>query len=204
MTPNGASASLTALGRTPTAPSRRPRPCLCCRSACDGLACVVTPPRRAGYHCASAFWVDPDRHDHLKPVARESIAAAARARGLGGIDAPVSGGDVGARDAKLSIMIGGDESDVEGVMPIPKLMGTDIRRQGGPGAGQHTKLANQIVIAGTMLGVAEGLAYARRVGLDPHAVLASIRHRAAGCFLLNMSGPRNDQSRFCRGIFRRA
>ena len=83
------------------------------------------------------------------------------------IDAPVSGGDVGAREAKLSIMIGGAEFDVAAVMPILQLMGTNIRRQGGPGAGQHTKLANQIVIAGTMLGVAEGLAYAGRVKLDP-------------------------------------
>jgi NAD binding domain of 6-phosphogluconate dehydrogenase/NAD-binding of NADP-dependent 3-hydroxyisobutyrate dehydrogenase len=106
------------------------------------------------------------------PSLAKRIAAAARAKGLGAIDAPVSGGDIGARDAKLSIMIGGEETDFAAVMPILQLMGTNIRRQGGPGAGRHTKLANQIVIAGTMLGVAEGLAYAGRVGLDPHAVLA--------------------------------
>ena len=138
------------------------------------------------------------------PSLAKRIAAAARARGLSAIDAPVSGGDVGARDAKLSIMIGGEEADVAAVMPILRLMGANIRRQGGPGAGQHTKLANQIVIAGTMLGVAEGLAYAGRVGLDAHGVLASIGTGAAGSFLLNMLGPRMVEPRFRRGLLRRA
>jgi 3-hydroxyisobutyrate dehydrogenase len=135
------------------------------------------------------------------PSLAERIAAAARSRGLGAIDAPVSGGDVGAREAKLSIMIGGAESDVAAVMPILQLMGTNIRRQGGPGAGQHTKLANQIVIAGTMLGVAEGLAYAARVKLDPHAVLSSIGTGAAGGFLLNTLGPRMVNRDFAAGFF---
>lgn len=135
------------------------------------------------------------------PSLAKRIAAAARARGLGAIDAPVSGGDIGARDAKLSIMIGGEEADIKAIMPILQLMGTNIRRQGGPGAGQHAKLANQIVIAGTMLGVAEGLAYAGRVGLDPHAVLASIGTGAASSFLLNMLGPRMINRDFAAGFF---
>jgi 3-hydroxyisobutyrate dehydrogenase len=135
------------------------------------------------------------------PSLAKRIAAAARSRGLGAIDAPVSGGDVGAREAKLSIMIGGAESDVTAVMPILQLMGTNIRRQGGPGAGQHTKLANQIVIAGTMLGVAEGLAYAGRVKLDAHAVLSSIGAGAAGGFLLNALGPRMVNRDFAAGFF---
>jgi 3-hydroxyisobutyrate dehydrogenase len=135
------------------------------------------------------------------PSLAKRIAAAARSRELGAIDAPVSGGDVGAREAKLSIMIGGAESDVAAVMPILQLMGTNIRRQGGPGAGQHTKLANQIVIAGTMLGVAEGLAYAARVKLDPHAVLSSIGTGAAGGFLLNMLGSRMVNRDFAAGFF---
>lgn len=129
------------------------------------------------------------------------IAAAAGARGIDAIDAPVSGGDVGARDAKLSIMVGGSESAFEAVMPILQLMGANIRRQGGPGAGQHTKLANQIVIAGTMLGVAEGLAYAARAGLDPHKVLASIGTGAAGGFLLNNLGPKMIDRDFAPGFF---
>ena len=144
---------------------------------------------------------DPDRHDHLEPVAREAHCRRGAGEGLGAIDAPVSGGDIGARDAKLSIMIGGEEADVAAVMPILQLLGTNIRRQGGPGAGQHTKLANQIVIAGTMLGVAEGLAYAGRVGLDANAVLASIGTGAAGSFLLNMLGPRMVKRDFAAGFF---
>jgi 3-hydroxyisobutyrate dehydrogenase len=135
------------------------------------------------------------------PALAKRIAAAARTRGLGAIDAPVSGGEIGARDTRLSIMIGGEEADVAAAMPILQLMGNNIRRQGGPGAGQHTKLANQIVIAGTMLGVAEGLAYAGRVGLDPHAVLASIGTGAAGGFLLNMLGPRMVDRDFAAGFF---
>jgi 3-hydroxyisobutyrate dehydrogenase len=129
------------------------------------------------------------------------IAAAAKARGLDALDAPVSGGDIGARDAKLSIMVGGSESAFEAVLPILQLMGTNIRRQGGPGAGQHTKLANQIVIAGTMLGVAEGLVYAEQAGLDPHKVLASIGTGAAGGFLLNNLGPKMIDRNFAPGFF---
>jgi len=135
------------------------------------------------------------------PSLAKRIASAAAGKGLRALDAPVSGGDVGARDAKLSIMIGGAEADVAAAMPILQLMGTNIRRQGGPGAGQHTKLANQIVIAGTMLGVAEGLAYAGRVGLDAHAVLASIGTGAAGSFLLNMLGPKMVNRDFAAGFF---
>jgi 3-hydroxyisobutyrate dehydrogenase len=129
------------------------------------------------------------------------IAAAAKARGLDALDAPVSGGDIGARDAKLSIMVGGSESAFEAILPILQLMGTNIRRQGGPGSGQHTKLANQIVIAGTMLGVAEGLVYAEQAGLDPHKVLASIGTGAAGGFLLNNLGPKMIDRNFAPGFF---
>jgi 3-hydroxyisobutyrate dehydrogenase len=135
------------------------------------------------------------------PSLAKRIASAAAGKGLRALDAPVSGGDIGARDAKLSIMIGGAEADVAAAVPILRLMGTNIRRQGGAGAGQHTKLANQIVIAGTMLGVAEGLAYAGRVGLDAHAVLASIGTGAAGSFLLNMLGPKMVDRDFTAGFF---
>jgi 3-hydroxyisobutyrate dehydrogenase len=129
------------------------------------------------------------------------IAAAAKAKGLRALDAPVSGGDVGARDARLSIMVGGEAADFDAVLPVLQLMGTNIRRQGGPGGGQHTKLANQIVIAGTMLGVSEGLAYAGRVGLDPRTVLASIGTGAAGGFLLNNLGPKMVDRDFSAGFF---
>jgi 3-hydroxyisobutyrate dehydrogenase len=134
------------------------------------------------------------------PALAEKVAAAAAARGLRALDAPVSGGDVGAREAKLSIMVGGDEDAFRRAQPILALMGTKIVRQGGPGAGQHTKLCNQIVIASTMLGVCEGLAYAQRSGLDAATVLESIGGGAAGSFLLNNLGPRILRGDFAPGF----
>jgi 3-hydroxyisobutyrate dehydrogenase len=134
------------------------------------------------------------------PALAEKIAAAAAARGLRALDAPVSGGDVGAREAKLSIMVGGDEEAFHRAQPILALMGTRIVRQGEPGAGQHTKLCNQIVIASTMLGVCEGLAYAQRSGLDAPTVLESIGGGAAGSFLLNNLGPRILRGDFAPGF----
>ena len=116
------------------------------------------------------------------------IAEAARARGLAALDAPVSGGPQGAQGAKLSIMVGGDAAAFELVLPVLQRMGTNIVRQGGPGAGQHCKMSNQVVIAGTIMGVAEGLAYARRAGLDPALVLQSIGTGAAGSFQLTANG----------------
>jgi 3-hydroxyisobutyrate dehydrogenase len=134
------------------------------------------------------------------PALAEKIAAAAAARGLRALDAPVSGGDVGAREARLSIMVGGDEEAFRRAQPILARMGTKIVRQGGPGAGQHTKLCNQIVIASTMLGVCEGLAYAQRSGLDAATVLESIGGGAAGSFLLNNLGPRILRGDFAPGF----
>lgn len=134
------------------------------------------------------------------PALAERIAAAAAARGVHALDAPVSGGDVGAREAKLSIMVGGDDEAFRRAQPVLALMGTKIVRQGGPGAGQHTKLCNQIVIASTMLGVCEGLAYAQRSGLDAPTVLESIGGGAAGSFLLNNLGPRILRGDFAPGF----
>ena len=124
------------------------------------------------------------------PRLAERIAAAAEAAGLQAIDAPVSGGDIGARDGRLSIMVGAAESALEQVAPVLQCLGKQIVRQGGPGTGQHTTLCNQIVIASTMVAVCEGLAYARRAGLDMSTVLASIGGGAAGGFLLNNLGPK--------------
>jgi 3-hydroxyisobutyrate dehydrogenase len=129
------------------------------------------------------------------------IAAAANTRGIAALDAPVSGGEIGARDAKLSIMVGGDSAAFEAVLPILHLMGPNVVRQGESGAGQHTKLCNQIVIAGTILGVAEGLAYAKRAGLDPHTVLRSIGTGAASGFQLNNLGPKMIDGDFAPGFF---
>ena len=129
------------------------------------------------------------------------VAAAAAARGLQALDAPVSGGDAGARDARLSIMVGGDAAAFERARPLLDRMGANVVRQGGPGAGQHAKLSNQIVIASTMMGVAEGLAYARRAGLDAETVLSSIRGGAAGSVLLDAMGPRMLKGDYAAGFF---
>jgi len=135
------------------------------------------------------------------PELAQRIAAAAQARGVHALDAPVSGGEIGARDAKLSIMVGGSAQAFERALPILRLMGPSVVLQGGPGSGQHTKMCNQIVIASTMLGVCEGLAYAQRSGLDPQTVLSSITGGAAGSFLLANMGPRMLKGDFAAGFF---
>jgi 3-hydroxyisobutyrate dehydrogenase len=134
------------------------------------------------------------------PSLAARIYEAAARRGLQAIDAPVSGGEVGARDGTLSIMVGGDQPAYERALPILIEMGKNIVRQGGAGAGQHTKLANQVVIAGTMLGVCEGLAYATLTGLDPRDVLRSISTGAAGSFLLTNLGPKILDGDFAPGF----
>lgn len=135
------------------------------------------------------------------PDLAKKIAAEAQQHGLMALDAPVSGGDIGAREARLSIMVGGDAAVFGRALPILKLMGSNIVLQGGPGAGQHTKLCNQIVIASTMLGVCEGLAYAKRAGLNPETVLQSIGSGAAGSVALNILGPRILKNDFAPGFF---
>jgi 3-hydroxyisobutyrate dehydrogenase len=125
-----------------------------------------------------------------EPSLAVEIAAAARAKGATAVDAPVSGGDVGARNATLSIMVGGDADAVARVMPLFESMGKNIVHQGGPGAGQHTKMCNQIVIAGTMIGVCESLIYGSRAGLNLETMLQSIKSGAAGCWTLENLAPR--------------
>ena len=101
-----------------------------------------------------------------EPSLAREIYDAAKAKGASAVDAPVSGGDVGARNATLSIMVGGDTDAVERVMPLFQAMGKNIVHQGGPGNGQHTKMCNQIVLAGTIIGVCESLLYGYKAGLD--------------------------------------
>jgi 3-hydroxyisobutyrate dehydrogenase len=136
-----------------------------------------------------------------QPVLSRDIAAAASAKGLAAIDAPVSGGDVGARNASLSIMIGGDTKPVQAVLPLFELLGKKIVHQGGPGAGQQAKLCNQIVIAGTMVGVCESLLYGYKAGLDLNRMLDSIRGGAAACWTLDNLAPRILQRNFDPGFF---
>lgn len=124
------------------------------------------------------------------PQLARRIYEAASAKGLHALDAPVSGGDVGAREARLSIMVGGDREAAEAVYPLLSTMGTNIVHQGEAGAGQHTKMCNQIAIASNMMGVCEALAYAESAGLDPETVLKSIESGAAGSWSLSNLGPR--------------
>jgi 3-hydroxyisobutyrate dehydrogenase len=125
-----------------------------------------------------------------EPTLAREIQTRAVERGCDAVDAPVSGGDVGARNQTLSIMVGGDQGAVEKVMPLFQILGKNIVHQGGPGAGQHTKMCNQIVIAGTMIGVCESLVYAYRAKLNPESMLQSIRSGAAGCWTLENLAPR--------------
>ena len=125
-----------------------------------------------------------------EPSLAIEIAKASAAKGAAAVDAPVSGGDVGARNATLSIMVGGDPEPVVRIMPLFEVMGKNIVHQGGPGAGQHTKMCNQIVIAGTMVGVCESLIYGTRAGLNLETMLQSIKSGAAGCWTLENLAPR--------------
>lgn len=125
-----------------------------------------------------------------EPSLAAEIAEAARARGVGAVDAPVSGGDVGARNATLSIMVGGDDDAVGQARPILDRLGRTIVHQGPPGAGQHTKAVNQLLVAGVLAGLSEGLVYAHRAGLDLEHVLRSVSVGAAGSWSLDNYGPR--------------
>ena len=117
------------------------------------------------------------------------------------LDAPVSGGDIGARNGTLSIMVGGDEDVAAALQPIFEKLGKTITYQGKAGSGQHTKLCNQIVIAGTMIGVCESLLYGYKTGLNVETMLESIRGGAAACWTLNNLAPRILQRDFEPGFF---
>lgn len=125
-----------------------------------------------------------------EPSLAVEIHTAAKAKGVHALDAPVSGGDVGAKNAALSIMIGGDKDVVTATMPLFECMGKTIVHQGGPGAGQHTKMVNQILIASTMVSLCEGLIYTYKSGLDLETVLKSVSVGAAGSKCLELYGPR--------------
>ncbi len=134
------------------------------------------------------------------PSLAVEIYTAAKERGVDAIDAPVSGGDVGARNATLSIMVGGDEQAIERVRPILETMGKSIVHQGGPGAGQHTKMVNQVLIATGMIGVCEALLYGYKAGLDLDTVLESVAGGAAGSWSLTNYGPRMLAGDFAPGF----
>jgi 3-hydroxyisobutyrate dehydrogenase len=136
-----------------------------------------------------------------EPSLAREIHGAAKARGVYGVDAPVSGGDVGAKNAALSIMIGGDAEAVEAVRPLFECMGKTIIHQGPPGAGQHTKMVNQILISSTMIAVCEALLYGHKCGLDLDAVFRSVSVGAAGSKALEVLGPRMMRRDFEPGFY---
>jgi 3-hydroxyisobutyrate dehydrogenase len=136
-----------------------------------------------------------------RPSLAVEIAKKAVARGVISIDAPVSGGDVGAKNGTLSIMIGGDAETIAALEPLWKVMGSKWVRQGGPGAGQHTKMVNQVLIASGMIGVCEGLLYGYKAGLDLEKVLESVASGAAGSWSLSNYGPRMMAGNFEPGFF---
>ncbi len=135
-----------------------------------------------------------------EPLLAIEIHEAAAARGVGSVDAPVSGGDVGARNGTLSIMVGGGDADVARVRPLFEIMGSTITHLGGSGAGQHTKMMNQILIATGMIGVAEALLYAQQAGLDLEKALAAVSGGAAGSWSLTNYGPRMLRGDFAPGF----
>ena len=136
-----------------------------------------------------------------EPSLAIEIYEAAKQQGVAAIDAPVSGGDIGAKEARLSIMIGGDDAAVELAMPCFQAMGKTLVHQGPTGAGQHTKMVNQTLIATGMIGVCEALLYAHKAGLDLNTVLKSVGSGAAGSWSLTNLGPRIIDGNFDPGFF---
>jgi 3-hydroxyisobutyrate dehydrogenase len=135
------------------------------------------------------------------PALAQRIAERGAALGTRTIDAPVSGGDIGARNATLSIMCGGTEAAFQAARPVLDLLGKTVVLQGPAGSGQHTKMVNQLLIAGTMLGMAEALSYAKKAGLNPETVLQSVGGGAAASWSLTNLAPRILKSDFAPGFF---
>ncbi|CAK4765317.1 unnamed protein product [Aphanomyces euteiches] len=183
-----------------------------CQSLVDNGARLAASPAEVALHSDVLFTIVGYPHDVIlgeqgvlsqmqpggiivdmttsEPSLAKEIFHQAKLQGVSSIDAPVSGGDIGAREARLSIMAGGEPEAIDRVMPLFKLLGTNIRHMGGPGAGQHTKMVNQILIATNMIGVVEGLLYAYKSGLDLHETIAAVGAGAAGSWSIKNLGPR--------------
>lgn len=136
-----------------------------------------------------------------EPSLAAQIAELAASKSVRALDAPVSGGDVGAREGRLSIMVGGDEGAAEALRPLFEVLGRTIVRHGPAGSGQHAKMANQVLIAGNMVGVCEALLYASKAGLDPETLLRSVSSGAAGSWSLSNLAPRMIAGDFEPGFF---
>lgn len=135
------------------------------------------------------------------PTLAERLYKEGTARGCHVLDAPVTGGDIGAKNGTLSILVGGEQADYEACLPLFQAMGTNLNYQGRAGCGQHAKMANQIMIAGTLSGVCEALTYARAKGLDLETVLRSVSTGAAGSAQLDAFGPKILAGDYTPGFF---
>jgi 2-hydroxy-3-oxopropionate reductase len=126
----------------------------------------------------------------IKPASARVIAEKLKEKGVFALDAPVSGGDLGARNATLTIMVGGEAEAVEKVMPVFQAMGKSVTHVGGAGAGQVAKAANQIMVAAQMVAMAELLVFSKKAGVDPRKVVDAIKGGAAQCWTLDVKPPR--------------
>ena len=136
-----------------------------------------------------------------RPGLAVRISNKAAAEGIAALDAPVSGGDIGAREARLSIMVGGVQDAFESLTPLWKLMGGTYVFHGSAGCGQHAKMVNQILIASGMVGLCEAMLYAQQAGLDPELVLKSVSSGAAGSWSLSNLTPRILKGDYAPGFF---
>lgn len=177
--------------------------------ACDIIITMVGYPRDVEevYFNADGIIANAQDGAYLidmttsSPSLAKKIYQTAKEKGLFAMDAPVSGGDIGAREGTLSIMVGADGAAYEAMLPLFELLGKNIQHQGTAGAGQYTKMANQIAIAGNMMGVSEAIAYAKTVGLDPTHVLDSIATGAAGSWSLSNLAPRMIRGDWAPGFY---
>jgi 3-hydroxyisobutyrate dehydrogenase len=135
------------------------------------------------------------------PKLAAQVFEAAKARAISALDAPVTGGETGAKNATLTILVGGDAKVFESVLPILQLMGSNVMHQGPAGAGQHTKLCNQIAMSATMMGVCEALSYARHSGVDPTRIFRCLEIGSASSFTLKSAGPRMLAGDYSAGFY---
>lgn len=135
------------------------------------------------------------------PKLAEKIYAGAKEKGLKALDAPVSGGDTGAKNGTLVIMVGGEKADFDSMTDMFKAMGTNVQYEGKAGCGQHVKMANQIAIAGALIGAAEAIAYGRKMGVDITTLLNTITTGSAGSWQLNYNGPKMESEDYAPGFY---
>lgn len=135
------------------------------------------------------------------PSLAEKLHKEASKKGISSLDAPVSGGDSGAKNGTLAIMVGGDKNVLDEIQPLLQTMGQNIAYMGGPGMGQHTKMCNQILVAGTMIGVSESLLYAAKQGMDEARVIDIIGKGAASSWLINNLGPKIAKKNYDPGFY---